>query len=456
MSLFSFRRPAPTSRRNLGRRLRLDPMESRLTPATATFTVPTQPVPEGAPVMLTAPTNDASATFQWNAFTGTDTTATPIATGTDANFTFTPPDNGTFTVTLSVTDSAGTATDTETITAFNVPPTASVTASPVSVPGLPVTFTLGATDPSPVDQAAGFTFNINWGDGTPDQTVTGLSGTTVMHTFTGTASDTVTVTAMDKDGGVSQPVSTSVTLKTAALVPDFLNPGKMLLAVGGTDGPDNFNLVPGGHGGIKVLMGGKSVGTFAGASRIAVFGLGGDDNIHLAGSIRTPAWLDGGDGNDRLQGGKGNDVLIGGAGDDVLNGGQGNDILIGGTGSDHIIGGPGDDLMIAGTTSYDSDPTALASIATIWGGSGSVADKVGALQTSTTVPLSLGGSSPTVFDDGSADQITGASGGGWVFASSTQDQVTGNVAKLFLGDATTVTGHGNGNGNGHGNGHGNH
>src|SRR3954452_10771360 len=143
MALFSIRRPTTTVRR-----LRLDPMECRLTPAVAGFTVPTDPVPEGSPVALTAPTNDASATYQWNVFAGTDTTATPIATGTAATLAFTPPDNGTFTVTLAVTDSVGTANDTETIMAVNVPPTASVTAPAVTVPGLPATFTLGATDPS--------------------------------------------------------------------------------------------------------------------------------------------------------------------------------------------------------------------------------------------------------------------------------------------------------------------
>ena len=44
------------------------------------------------------------------------------------------------------------------------------------------TFTLSATDPSPIDQAAGFTFSIDWGDGTT-QEVTGPSGVTVEHTF---------------------------------------------------------------------------------------------------------------------------------------------------------------------------------------------------------------------------------------------------------------------------------
>ena len=287
MPPFPTRRPTPTVRRpSPARRLRLDPMECRLTPATAGFTVPTDPVPEGSPVVLTAPTNDATATYQWKAFAGTDTNATPLTTGTAADFSFTPPDNGTFTVTLAVTDAAGTVSDTETVTAFNVPPTASITTTSGSldtVPGLPVTFTLGATDPSSADTLAGFTFNVNW-DGDPQTDLQILPGqpTTFTHTFTDLGTATVTVTATDKDNGTSAPATLTLQVKTAALVGD-------LLAVGGTDGADNFNLIPGGAGKIKVLSGGKSVGTFAGASRIAVFGLGGNDNIHLAGSIRAAA-----------------------------------------------------------------------------------------------------------------------------------------------------------------------
>jgi Ca2+-binding RTX toxin-like protein len=217
------------------------------------------------------------------------------------------------------------------------------------------------------------------------------------------------------------------------------------------------------------MLNGVSQGKFSGAERIAVFGLGGDDNIHLAGAIRVPAWLDGGDGNDRLKGAKGNDVILGGAGDDHIDGSQGADILIGGTGADRILGGPGIDLMIAGTTSYDADQTALFSIAQTWG-TGSLADRVDALRTSADVPLSLGGSSPTVFDDGAADKLTGAAGAGWIFADPTQDTITGNTKKSFINDADATPhpgnnpdhgtqggnsgqGNGHGNGNGHGHGH---
>ena len=110
--------------------------------------------------------------------------------------------------------------------------------------------------------------------------------------------------------------------------------------------------------------------------------------------------------------------------------------------------------MIAGTTSYDADQRALSSIAGIWGGGGPAAARVDALRTSSSVPLALGGSAATVFDDGAADRVTGAAGAGWVFADPTQDQITGNLAGLSVNDVVGTTAHGNGNGNGGS--HGNH
>jgi hypothetical protein len=467
MPLFHTRRPGPiVRRRSLTRSLRLDPMECRLTPShTATINATTLTGPEGTAVELTSTVTGAtSPTYSWSVTRDGDAFTLPAGTVTDADtFTFTPDDDGSYEVTLTVTDGgtdAGgghTATDTETLTITNVAPTATLTGPSVAVPGFPMTFTLGATDASAVDQASDFTFNINWGDGSPAQTVIGPVGTTVTHTFSTTGGVTVSATATDKDGGVSDPATLALQVKTAAVIDDPLNPGKKLLAVGGTDGADNINLIPGGRAGsVRVMVGGRSAGAFASFDRIAVMGLGGNDRIHLAGSIRTAAWLDGGDGNDRLKGGKGNDVLLGGAGDDHLDGSQGHDVMIGGAGADRMLGGPGDDLMIASTTSYDADMTALSSIAGLWNGTGTLANRVDALRTSSTVPLALGGSSPTVFDDGAADQLTGAAGGGWVFADPTQDQVTGNVAGLFVNDATAPATHGNGNGHGTGGGHGNH
>ena len=454
MSLFSLRRPA-----SITRRLRLDPMESRVNPShTVDITAPALTGTEGTAVEFTSTVTGATTpTYEWTVTRD----GSEFATGTTPDFSFTPDDNGNYVVTLEVTDTetaddgtttTHTMTDTETFVATNVAPTATITGPSVTVPGMPSSFNLGATDPSTVDTAAGFTFEIDWdGNGTVDQTVLPGESTTVTHTFLTTGANTVRVTATDKDDGTSDPATFAVEVKTAALIDDPLNPGQDLLAVGGTDGADRFNIVPGG----KVLFNGTTVGRFAGAERIAVFGLGGDDNIHLAGSIRIPAWLDGGDGNDRLKSAKGHDVLLGGAGDDDLNGAQGADVVIGGLGADRIHGGPGDDLMIAGTTSYDADLSALDAIADIWGGGGKVKDRIEALRTSATVPLVTGGSSATVFDDGAADVLTGSAGGGWAFANPDQDTITGKLSALSVNDDTAPGSNGNGNGNGGGNGNGN-
>lgn len=434
-------------------RLQVRELESRETPAATAATIGFTSLDgfEGTPIALTSEVVDGTApTFEWTVTRGGDV----FATDTTEDFTFTPDDNGAYVVTLKVTDEGQTLTDSETFTIANVAPTASISGSGVSVPGLPVSFTLNATDPSAVDTAAGFTFKVDWNnDGTPDETFVGASGLVVTHTFTTNGSNTISVTATDKDNGTSLPATLNVEVKTAALMDDPLNPGKKVLAVGGTPGDDKIVLNPAGNSGkLNVFVGAKRIGTFGPANRIAVYGLAGNDNIQLAGALRIPAWLDGGDGNDRLKGAKGNDVLRGGAGDDHLDGAQGQDVLIGGLGADRLIGGPGDDLMIGGTTAYDGDEGDLFAIANTWTGFGTVAARVGALQTSATVPLVLGGASATVFDDGVADILTGAAGGGWAFADPTQDSVTGNAKVLFVNDATAAPGqHANPHSQGHGN-----
>src|SRR5262249_52265792 len=106
----------------------------------------------------------------------------PLGTSIDPNsgvFTWTPPDGpATAQVTVRVTDNGSpplSDTRTFTITVLNVPPTTAVSGPSHGVPGQPRTFTLSASDPSPVDQAAGFTFGIDWGDGST-QSISGPSG----------------------------------------------------------------------------------------------------------------------------------------------------------------------------------------------------------------------------------------------------------------------------------------
>src|SRR5262249_29979585 len=123
-------------------------------------------------------------------------------------------------------------TTTETIAVTNVAPTASVTGPSGGVPGQPRTFTFLATDPSPIDQAAGFIFAIKWGDAA-NQTVTGASGLKLDHIYTATGTFTVQVTATDDDGAVGPVFSKSVTITTVKLESAIVNPALTDLAVGG-------------------------------------------------------------------------------------------------------------------------------------------------------------------------------------------------------------------------------
>lgn len=75
---------------------------------------------------------------------------------------------------------------------------------------------------------------------------------------------------------------------------------------------------------------------------------GGDDRVHVVGSVAVPVTMRGGAGDDRLIGGAGADKLIGGAGNDRLIGGRGDDQLYGGPGDDVLVGGPGNDLLNGG------------------------------------------------------------------------------------------------------------
>lgn len=81
-------------------------------------------------------------------------------------------------------------------------------------------------------------------------------------------------------------------------------------------------------------------------SAVALFGLGGSDNLRGAFSGDL---LSGGEGNDRLDGFLGDDVLVGGAGDDWADGGGGDDILFGGEGRDNLNDHSGDNVMFGGS-----------------------------------------------------------------------------------------------------------
>lgn len=426
-------------------RLNFDQLEDRLVPATSIGITVVSPAPpaalnEGVAITLNAGLVDDAVdvdgiapTYAWTVLK--DGIDVGIPPGDAEDFSFTPDDKASYTVNLSATDDGVTLTDSEVLTVLNQVPVVSVTGPATGNFGQALSFTLSATDAA-ADAAAGFTYSIDWNnDGTVDETVPATAnngaGVSVSHTFAVPGPNTFTVTATDKDGGVSAPVSHTVTLLKGAAVVNGV------LTVAGTLGNDTIVVVPQGkqsaqNTSVKVLLNGKSLGSFTGVNSLTVYGLDGNDNIQLPGALQISATLDGGAGNDRLKGAAGNDLLLGGDGNDSLNGHTGNDVLIGGLGADQILGGPGDDLLIAGTTTYDANPAALQSLLAAWSGPGTYEQRTAAIQAGTTA-LVVDGATPTVSDDGAIDRLNGVSGTDWFFANVTGgDAISGKHPSEFV------------------------
>lgn len=429
------------------RRLSFDPLENRLVPSTsAVILAPPGPFSEGSAINLTSMVVDqvgVTPSFAWTVTKNGSSFAS--GTTTDGKFSFTPDDNASYVVSMSVTDDANTTAAPDVpLTADNVVPTAAISGPTTETFQQQLTFTLSATDPSTADAAAGFTYNIDWNnDGIPDETVAatannGGGNVTVTHIFTTPGDNTFSVTATDKDGGVSAPATHTVSLTNTVTV------YQRALTIAGTNGPDAIIIVPKGppttwHATVRVFMNGQDRGTFGGVNSIVVYALDGNDFVFVAGSIRVSATVFGGAGDDFIKGGQGRDILVGGDGNDWLNGGQGNDILIGGNGSDRLIGGPNDSLLIAGATSYDADLTSLQALQTAWLTQNILAVRVAAvINPGATVHLAsgIGG---TLLDDGATDRLTGAAGNDAFFAVVGSDIITDLHPFEFLNGVMTTT-----------------
>jgi Ca2+-binding RTX toxin-like protein len=413
--------------------------------AASTFTIagPTSAVSSGEAFDITVTALDPYGNVA-TGYAGTVHFSTSsVAATLPADYTFTAADQGvsTFSVTLRTAGSQTvTATDTHasTITGqttVNVLPVASL-AGPVSgTVNQALTFVLSASG-GPAGSV--YTFKIDWnGDGLTDQTVNGLSGTTVTHSFASAGTTTVVLTA-SLNGLTSAPASATVNILgvTVQIGADPGDPTRQALFVTETGANDTIVLTPGAGNGVSVSYNNFALGTYTPSgslpfAHLIVSGSSGANVIRLTGGLTVPAILLGGGGNDTLdaQGSVAANVLVGGAGNDTLLGGSGNDILIGGLGSDLLHGYAGDDILIAGTTSYDSNLAALCALQREWGRSdASYTTRVNHLRGG------AGGfngayilTTATVFDDGVSDTLYGEAGSDWFFA-----RITGNGPKKDL------------------------
>jgi large repetitive protein len=383
---------------------------------------PDQTVNEGDAVTLMGSYTDAGAadthTLAWSV---SASNGQVIAAGTGPTFSFVPNDNGTYTVTFTVTDDdGGVGNDTAVITVNNVDPV--ITAIGNSAP------TIGATaEGQTVTVSATFTdvgtadthlATIDWGDGTVTAGVVtqgaGFGSVAGGHAYVAGGVYIITVTLTDDDGGT--------TTATTRVYVSGVGLHNGVLTIVGTAGADAVHLNQQGNGGLKVhanfLPGGQRNFALAGVQRVVALLGDGDDEFTAAGNMTLPMAVDGGAGNDTLSAGRGNNILIGGAGEDELTGGKGQDILIG------------------GTTDFDGDPFALAMILAEWSDpTKSLAQRVANLTDGSGSPNRANGNyfltNATVHDDGERDTLAGNQGADWFFANPDDDETDGGSGDLF-------------------------
>ena len=165
---------------------------SSITPGNASFTDPG-----------TVDTHTATVNWGDGSTDNLGTVTSPFALGSH-----TYADNGSYTVTVTVTDKdGGVGSDTFTITVNNVAPTVTAPADTSGDEGSSITpGNASFTDPGTVDT---HTATVNWGDGSTDNLGTVTSPFALgSHTYADNGSYTVTVTVTDKDGGVGSDTFT--------------------------------------------------------------------------------------------------------------------------------------------------------------------------------------------------------------------------------------------------------
>jgi Ca2+-binding RTX toxin-like protein len=228
--------------------------------------------------------------------------------------------------------------DSATINIVNVGPTVAINSAntTLAATGQPVTFVFSATDVAPADQAAPFTYEINWGDGQIQQLSGPATNASFTHYYDIAGNFQVSVKAIDNDDGAGPSVNFGSLIEVFAQ--RVINGD---LIVGGTSADERIEIRQRADGKLYALY--NRVGSdpvispnFTVPGMVVIYaGPGSDDVVHLLSSTR----------NTRTFGGPGNDAIVGSNGPDEMHGEDGRDALFGRQNADVLRGGPGDDKL---------------------------------------------------------------------------------------------------------------
>jgi Ca2+-binding RTX toxin-like protein len=322
---------------------------------------------------------------------------TVLASGTGANFSFTPSTVGTYTVTYTVTDNDnGIATVSQTLT---VTPTVVIGGvlyiggtdfadeievsrssstikveieSPISeqeyrIPAAGITkvvvFALGGNDEVEIESSLG-TLPTELFGGSGNDELEGGDGNDLLDGGTGDdclKADQGNDTLLGGDGDDELRAGSGNDLLDGGAGNDELRgrSGNDILRGGSGDdcitagsgldlvfGDDGNDWIRAGSGNDTVYGGNGNDTIYAGSGNDRIFGDDGNDWIIGASGLDI---LDGGAGNDTIKAGSGGDSIFGGSGNDSITGGSGGDYLDGGDGDDRITGDSGNDTILGGS-----------------------------------------------------------------------------------------------------------
>jgi hypothetical protein len=144
-------------------------------------------------------------------------------------------------------------------------------------------FVLTANDSNSANNSAGFSFAVNWGDGSTE-TLTGLSGLTADHQYAATGNYTISVTATNLADNQTSVAATQIENITATEVQG----GN--LALGGVAGNDAFVITKGTTGSYTVKVNSSSLVTNfkpATGEEILLYGGNGTNTYTINDSLTT-------------------------------------------------------------------------------------------------------------------------------------------------------------------------